>query len=1098
VIDKQGNIIPNDDSARLNGYGGPKSYYADPAYNHGLVTFRKWTINNDPTTQDLRYDFVSAGVKDGANATPDDMRLLMATGPFTMPPGAYVETTIGMTLAQGVDAQTALTNLLLLTDFAHEVFATPDTSFTSHIIKDTAGNNITVHDTGYSFTHFLSPVPPDVPNLKTQALDRAVFLTWDSTAERSVDFISGLYNLPDSLHIKGYQGNDSLVIGNPARKLASQPFSGYQLWRTTRSDRDSTIRPDGNNPNVLLGQWQQYDYAIDSVFDSKGHLNHFHYRRTNDGKPHPIPHTYLDVGDDNHDGVVNGTEGLYNGVKYYYYLLAFDEYDSINQVGPLFTSVVAPKNLVSESPAKPPTLTTFSDNTSADVADPCTAGGSQPVLANVVPGGLKSVSLDIVDTGRFAQIFTGDIITVQFQPKWIGYNNHNLSPLQEQISVFDTRNGVNVSGKSAYLFPLTLPPLPGAIIGHVNGTLSPDSSYLAQFTSDNGNYAPNQLIDQTFRVLADIQFEQLSAPYELDSVRVSGGVDPDILRLTRRSARPIVWTGLDTTNVLVNGADTTNQAFSNIYHLRDTLPHYFVMPFYDTIVTNGGISTNHRRIRPYTVIHSDDKDAQEYYADSANSRVLAYLDIFRTSTIVYKDSLLLDTLPPGFSSDVDPTRGQDTTFLTAHVVQRDTIIVNATRTTFMGGLGDATYEVSFDPPVQVPIYATTVNTVRKDTIINGADTTITKYDTVRTVVLNYVVLGTKDTIRPSVLPMHVLMTGCPDRRELLHVRDSNDMVEEQDVRYYSSITTTPSGISIPKGDDPDFIHVPNPGFFEMDAYHFTDKSAFDQSHKTANSKAVDTTWGSYYWPIGQMSGTDPNVGTDATGKSVYHLVVHRLKVGGTEIVFNAPEVSSVGLTGDSLGGDPNLGAPNHINPHMRDFQPGDKVTISFSGVTRNLPFPQTGFKVVTRTGPSVDFSNASLYQGSVLDQVQVVPNPYIVTHMGQTSTDNAKLYFTRLPPRATIEIYALDGTLVNTLEHYGYAATTTPDPSNPAQLNTTYDFSTLGDRSSVQEWNLLTSGKQRVGSQVLIARIVAKDPNKGDAEVAETTKKFAIVVGISK
>jgi hypothetical protein len=32
----------------------------------------------------------------------------------------------------------------------------------------------------------------------------------------------------------------------------------------------------------------------------------------------------------------------------------------------------------------------------------------------------------------------------------------------------------------------------------------------------------------------------------------------------------------------------------------------------------------------------------------------------------------------------------------------------------------------------------------------------------------------------------------------------------------------------------------------------------------------------------------------------------------------------------------------------------------------------------------------------------------------------------------------------------------------------------------------------------LIARIIAKDPNNSDKEVAEVTKKFAIVVGISK
>ncbi len=1040
VIDNHGNIIPNDDSVGLGGYGGSKSSFANPQYNHGLVTFRKWTIDNDPSTQDLRYDFASSGTRDGAGSGYADVRLLMATGPFTLPPGRSVETTVGVTFAQGKDAQTALFNLLLLTDFAHEVFATADT--VPNFKRDTLQDGSIVEDTAYSFDHFLSPVPPNIPLMKTQALDHAVLVTWDSSAERSFDFVSGLHNIGDttSYFVPG--------LGHIVkRKDTCLAFLGYQLWRSTRSDHDSTIRPDGNNPDVMLGQWQLYDFRSDSVFDAKGHLNRFIRRRTNDGHPHAIPHSYLDVGDDNHDGILTGSEGLSNNVKYYYYLVAYDEYDSVNQVGPLFTAVVPPKNFMQESPANPVILTPFTDNSSTDLGTNCS-------------GGLKSIRLDIVDTGRFAQLFTNDTVYVGFQPKWIEYGQqfHDGSPLVEMISVRDSRNGIALTGSSAYQFPLTLP---GTIVRHVKGTVTPDSTFLTQFTTDNANYAPNQTVDQTFRVLVDLNLEQLSTPYVLNSVNLqsSKNTDPAILRLSQRTARPFVYSGALNANGS-SGADTTNQRTNNIYHLWDTITHVATMTYYDTIVASGG-STSHKQVRPYTLIRgsggSTDRTPEEYYSDSNFSRKLAYTDNSKASTISYVDRLI--------STNTTATSG-DTTFQTSLVEQRDTIIANATRPTFQGGLGEATYNVTFGNPTPTSI----------------------------------TLPGKAGTITPNVLPITVTMAGCGG--VLKHVADSvQNYTRENEPRYYSHVG--PNGatppVTIPKFEDPDTMMVPNPGWYEMDAYHYTDRVGFDQIHSGASTSPFATTRGSYYWPIGQNDG-DPNVGTDSA--KLYHLVVHRLKLGGAEFIFNAPEINSLTTTGDTLGGiypgDPARGIPGNQTPHLRDFQPGDVITIGFTGIAKNLPFPQQEFRVITRAGSGVDFANTSLYTtGSIMDEIQVVPNPYVVTHQGQTSTDNAKLYFTRLPPRATIEIYALDGTLINTLEHVGYAYSTAQNPSNPAQLITTYDYSQLGDRSSVEEWNLLTSGKQRVGSQVLIAHIISKDPIT-NATIGETTKKFAIVVGLSK
>jgi|GEM_PF-1943218 len=974
VIDSAGNIVDNSDSAGLHGYG-PNSLFQKNA--RGLTTFKDWVIANDPTTQDLRYDFLSSGEKDLFNGAYGDQRLMMSTGPFTLPPGKSVETVVAITIAQvsNTDYKKNFGALLLLTDFAHQVFGEVQP------VVDPNG------DTGYVVNHFLSPVPPNIPNVKTTALDRAVLVTWDSTADSSFDVVSSLLGLPDSI-----------------QKKATLPFLGYQLWRTTRSDHDSTIRPDGSNPDILLGDWHLYDFKTDSVFDNKGHFNHFHYTRTN-SVPHPIPHSYLDVGDDNHDGILTGTEGLYNGVRYYYYVLAYDEYDSTNQIGPLFTAIVPPKNFVVGIPNKPVFLAPFSADTASNLTGNCLAGSGDPHF-----GGVQDVRLDIVDTGIFAKRYTDDTINVSFQPRWTEFLNVNQSPMYIDVDVTDTKNGIQntyatmqnpAKNTVAYSFPVTLP---GAIVAHVNGTITADSVFPAQFTTDNSTFAPNQTIDHAFRVLADVNFEQLSAPYRLSSVKVSGSGDPNILRLSRR------------TN---NGAALdSNQNIFNLPSDSAQRPPIFLG---SKTVTVPGTS-------------------------SSLGQTITRIQLGTTNDTVY-------TLDKFVKWSINPLDSTDT--ISGTYISNNTLYnykINSTRPSFLGALGEATYDVTFDGAMQqgpVPVVIP----------LNGNNT----------------------TIYPHVLKVHVALDNCPEA-QLRIVKDSaSDMTIEGDYHFYSSTGTTTANTVVPRYDDPDLMHVPNPGWFQMAAFHYIDGADFGSSHTGAtfvpqgvvDSASSGATVGPYYFPIG---GSD-----NIIGGNTYHLVVHKLSVGGAELIFNAPEIpdQQPSLTGDTIAG-----TPNHTNPHLNDFQVGDKITLSFTGIAKNLPFPGAQFTIKTESGPSVDLANASNYTNSVLQQVQVVPNPYIVTHLGQTSTDNAKLFFTRLPPRCTIEIYALDGTLINTIEHNGYQSSGTP--SNQ-----------LADQSSVETWNLLTSGKQRVGSQVLFARVVAKDPNSG-AETGEITTKFAVVVGLSK
>jgi hypothetical protein len=135
VVDATGNIIPNDDSAALNGYG-PSSLFQTNQL--GLVTFRDWTLANDPDSSDTRYDFVSSGEKDSWNGVYGDQRMLMSTGPFTLPPGKSVETTVVFMFAHVSDTsyKQNFGALLLLTELAHQVFGEVDSNGSSYFVNN--------------------------------------------------------------------------------------------------------------------------------------------------------------------------------------------------------------------------------------------------------------------------------------------------------------------------------------------------------------------------------------------------------------------------------------------------------------------------------------------------------------------------------------------------------------------------------------------------------------------------------------------------------------------------------------------------------------------------------------------------------------------------------------------------------------------------------------------------------------------------------------------------------------------------------------------------------------------------------------------------
>jgi hypothetical protein len=105
----------------------------------------------------------------------------------------------------------------------------------------------------------------------------------------------------------------------------------------------------------------------------------------------------------------------------------------------------------------------------------------------------------------------------------------------------------------------------------------------------------------------------------------------------------------------------------------------------------------------------------------------------------------------------------------------------------------------------------------------------------------------------------------------------------------------------------------------------------------------------------------------------------------------------------------------------------------------------------------------------ILENIMVVPNPYIVRNPWEVSSDYAKLRFTNLPAECTIRIYTLAGNLIKTIEHKVEATATS------------------AIQGGSETWDILTDNNQRPASGIYIYHISTLE---GD----ETkTGKFALI-----
>lgn len=103
----------------------------------------------------------------------------------------------------------------------------------------------------------------------------------------------------------------------------------------------------------------------------------------------------------------------------------------------------------------------------------------------------------------------------------------------------------------------------------------------------------------------------------------------------------------------------------------------------------------------------------------------------------------------------------------------------------------------------------------------------------------------------------------------------------------------------------------------------------------------------------------------------------------------------------------------YLEPN-KDLEPQGTLSLSTT-----KPFSSVDKIVFTMKGASLDQTKAD----ADLDKIKVVPNPYVVTHIGEAALLSSQtsgrgereIRFTRVPPGTKISIFTVRGDLVKTL-----------------------------------------------------------------------------------
>ncbi len=155
-----------------------------------MTAFRIFTIDVDPGTDVERYDVMAANGTYDVDASPEDKRFCMPTGPFTLNPGDTVRVVVGMLCAKDLES------LQAASDLAQQMYV----------------------------EGWVSPSPPPEPKITLIPKDGEVLVLWDDKAETALDPVTKEQDFEGYRLYKSRTGIGPLGNWNPA-----DPTTEWQL-----------------------------------------------------------------------------------------------------------------------------------------------------------------------------------------------------------------------------------------------------------------------------------------------------------------------------------------------------------------------------------------------------------------------------------------------------------------------------------------------------------------------------------------------------------------------------------------------------------------------------------------------------------------------------------------------------------------------------------------------------------------------------------------------------------------------------------------------------------------------------------------------------
>jgi hypothetical protein len=288
--------------------------------------------------------------------------------------------------------------------------------------------------------------------------------------------------------------------------------------------------------------------------------------------------------------------------------------------------------------------------------------------------------------------------------------------------------------------------------------------------------------------------------------------------------------------------------------------------------------------------------------------------------------------------------------------------------------------------------------------------------------------------------------------------------------------------TVPAADQRNFPNVELilPGNFGTASYGWRNSRNGEWSPARLRFYAAETNSGR---PLGRQLRYYKSRNLSTTGRDTLDFV-NVISIGGAQFVLDASLRGRRTSSNTVAANAPTSSNPPTVYP-SEDFKPGDKVIVSTFGGAFGFPFDNATATIKVNNYDKFDpTSKNESYTSDDLEQVQVVPNPYYVSHEGMSSPFQGKIFFTRLPRVCTINIYTVNGELVRTIEHNEF---------NPPTNAVSVEKAEAAERAQLgaDVWDLLTRSqlsKRRAASQMFVAKI--ETPSG-----ASVIRKFAVVVG---